>query len=105
MALTLPSGPIISPNCSRIFLIKLSPDEAVIVPVSFLVQVQLPSRLYSRHQMRVATSFSRLRSLSGGEESAAQRDSAGDAHSESESAAACHFEDGRQCLDRQIKVR
>ena len=34
------------------------------------------------------------------EESVAQRDSAGDAHSESESAAACHFEDGRQCLDR-----
>src|ERR1700721_791057 len=35
-----------------------------------------------------------------GGESAAQRDPAGDAHSESESAAACHFEDGRQCLDR-----
>ena len=32
--------------------------------------------------------------------SAAQHDSAGDAHSELESAAACHFEDGRQCLDR-----
>ena len=35
-----------------------------------------------------------------GAESAAQRDSAGDAHSDLESAAACHFGDGCQCLDR-----